>query len=175
MRSRTLIAVVLAALALAACGGSDDEDGGGEQPGGSAAKAAPDCVAMWNDRASADQRAKASLSHRGDAGEPVLVGRYAGEPFSASGDGFDAQGSTTSKEVAVANGDCVAVDLTSNDTETNWVMALAKGQDGSAAEWWFLPTDGDHPLADPPQPIDAQAQTIITGFGEEAKLVPKGP
>ena len=166
------IAATLAALVLASCGGDDGDDGGGEQTAGPTA-AAPDCVAQWNDRASADQRAKASLSHRGDAGEPVLVGRYTGEPFSATAEGFDAEASPTTADVAVAKGDCVAVDLTSNDTETNWVMVLAKRQDGAAAEWWFLPTAEDHPLADPPQPLEGRAETIITGFGEEAKLTPK--
>lgn len=166
------VAVALAGLVLASCGGDDDGDGGGEQTGGQAT-AAPDCVAQWNDRASADQRAKASLSHRGDAGEPVLVGRYSGEPFTATAEGFDAEGSSTTAEVAVAKGDCVAVDLTSNDTETNWVMVLAKRQNGAAAEWWFLPPDEKHPLTDPPQPLEGRAETIITGLGEEAKLAPK--
>ena len=174
MRTLPTIAALLAALALAACGGDDDDSGGGggDKPAKQAA-AGPDCVAMWNERASSDQRAKASLSHRGDAGEPVIVGRYSGEPFSGTGEGFDTEGSPTSADIAVAKGDCVAVDLTSNDTEVNWAMALAKTADGSGPDWYFVSTDAGHPLAKPPPPVDQPTDTIITGFGEDAKLTPK--
>jgi hypothetical protein len=175
MRPISILASALAAIALAACGGSDDEGGGGgggEKPA-QQAQAGPDCVAMWNDRASADQRAKASLSHRGDAGEPVIVGRYSGEQFTSTGDGFDEGGSTMSTEIAVSKGDCVAVDLTGNDTEVNWAMVLAKRADGSGSDWYFLSSEKAHPLADPPPAVDGRVDTIINGFGDEAKLTPK--
>ena len=163
------LVTVVATLALAGCGGSDDESTTTTAP--AQQSAGSDCVASWN-RAPADQRAKASLSHRGDAGEPVIVGRYSGEQFTAVGDGFDAEGSTTSTEIAVDKGDCVAVDLTSNDTEVNWVMASADPIDGSASAWYFLSTDAAHPLAKPPPPVTDRTDTTITGFGEQAKLTP---
>jgi hypothetical protein len=166
------LAIPVAALALAGCGGSDDE-GGGDTTAPVRQSAGSDCVTAWNERASADQRAKASLSHRGDAGEPVIVGRYSGEQFTAVGEGFDAQGSTTSSEIAVDKGDCVAMDLTGGDSEVNWVMALAGRLDGSGSDWYFLSTDAAHPLAVPPPLVNERTDTTITGLGEAAKLVPQ--
>ena len=166
-------ATALAALTLAACGGSDDGGGGDPSAPKQQASGTADCVSAWNDRASADQRAKASLSHRGDAGEPVIVGRYDGEPFSATGEGFDASGSPTTADIAVEKGDCVAVDLTSSDSEVNWAMALADKADGSGRDWYFVSADPSNPLAEAPPPVAERADTTITGFGEEAKLSPQ--
>jgi hypothetical protein len=133
-------------LALTACGDSDGDGGGDKKTTG--AKGASRCIELWN-QASPDLRAKASLSHRGDTGEAdVLIGLYKGKAFSATGESFDESGGTTSADVGVSPGDCVALDLTSNDTETNWVMVLAKSE-SAGRSWYFLDESGAHLLAKP--------------------------
>jgi hypothetical protein len=166
-RATGLATALLVLLALTGCGDSDGDGGGDEKT--AEAKGASRCIEVWN-QASLDLRAKASLSHRGDTGEAdVLIGPYKGKAFSATGESFDASGSTTSADVAVSPGDCVAVDLTSNDTETNWVMVLAKSE-SAGRSWYFLDESGAHPLAKPPQPLDKPARAELVGFGEEVKL-----
>lgn len=165
---------LLAALFAAGCGGDDDDDGGGgtqsqpqQQP---AAQGAAACLASWN-AANADQRIKASLTHRGDEPKDIYLGTYAGEPFTATGDYFDASGSTASEDISVARGDCVAVDRTSNEEETNWVMVAPKANGGGKA-WYFVDETGDSPLAKSPQPLDGEQVVRIMGIGEDAKLLP---
>lgn len=174
MRPLTLAVALALALATAVpgCGGSDD-DGSGS--GGERASGAERCVEEWNGRAPGDQRAKASLQHRGEGTEPdVVVGPFAGTDFTASGDTFDETGSPTSVEVSVRRGDCVAVDLTgAGDSETNWVMVLARPEGGAPA-WYFLDQTGDHPLAKVPQPLESPARVRITGIGREARLLTGG-
>lgn len=175
MKNTTILSVLAASLALIGCG-DDDSGSTGDKPqqaqqqqqaqgGGSA------CVDSWN-AATPDVRAQASLSHRGDEPKDVYVGTYSGEPFSATGEFYDASGSSTSAEVSVAPGDCVAVDRTgSNDADTNWVMVAPKAN-GGGKTWYFLDETGDSPLAKSPQPLDGEATVAIMGFGEEAKLKP---
>ena len=170
----TIAFTVAASLALFGCG-DDDSGATGDKPqqaqqqqaqgGGSA------CVDSWN-AATPDVRAQASLSHRGDEPKDVYIGTYSGEPFSATGDAFDACGSSSSADVSVAPGDCVAVDRTgSDDADTNWVMVAPKAN-GGGKSWYFLDETGDSPLAKSPQPLDGEATVAIMGFGEEAKLKP---
>jgi hypothetical protein len=156
---RLAIATALATvLTVGACGDSDD-DGDGD---------AGRCVELWND-ASPHVKERASLSHRGDTGEAdILVGPYMDTEFSATGESFDESGATITDDVAVSSGDCVAVDLTSNDTQTNWVMVLATSDAGR--DWYFLDETDDHPLAEPPQPLDQPARAELVGFGEEVEL-----
>jgi hypothetical protein len=169
-----LAGTLVATLALTACGDSDGDGGGGGKKSGAGGASA--CIERWNGETSPDLKAKASLSHRGDTGEAdVLVGRYTGKAFRATGDSFDASGGTTSTEVAVSPGDCAAVDLTSNDTQTNWVMVRARTEGGGKRGWYFLDETGEHPLAKPPPPLDQTAKTAITGLGEEAKLSTEAP
>jgi hypothetical protein len=179
MHPRTpLFASVLTvfALALGACGSDDDEnpsgtggasggDSGAQQAGNSGA-----CVDSWN-KASKDVRAQASLSHRGD-GADVQIGTYTGKAFSSTGEAYDSSGSSTSADVSVAPGDCVAVDLTGGEKETNWVMVSVKGGAGTPAGWYFLDETGSHPLAKVPQPLGEPVKATIAGFGVEAKLTP---
>jgi hypothetical protein len=167
-RTSGIATALLMMLALAACGDSDGDGGGDEKT--AEAKGASRCIELWN-QASPDLRAKASLSHRGDTGEAdILIGPYKGKAFSATGESFDESGGTTSADVAVGPGDCVAVDLTSKDTETNWVMVLTKSEGGAGRSWIFLDESGEHPLAKPPQPLDKPARAELVGFGEEVKL-----
>jgi hypothetical protein len=170
-RSTLLAAGLAAAAALSACGGdSGNDDTGKRAQGGSASAAAPGCIDKWNAAPSKDVKARASLSHRGD-GADVKLGAYTGAPFTATGESFDASGSTSSADISVTKGDCVAVDLTSNDTETNWVMVLPKTA-GGGRDWYFLDATGDHPLAKPPQKLDGEQTAAIKGFGDEARLEP---
>jgi major membrane immunogen (membrane-anchored lipoprotein) len=167
-RASGIAIALLVLLALTACGDSDGDGGGDEKTTG--AKGASRCIELWN-QASPDLRAKASLSHRGDTGEAdVLIGLYKGKAFSATGESFDESGGTASADVAVSPGDCVALDLTSNDTETNWVMVLAMSGGGAGSRWYFLDESGAHPLAKPPQPLDKPARAELVGFGEQVKL-----
>ena len=162
------LAALGAAAVLAACGSSDDEkkdDAAAPSGGGSGA-----CVDSWN-KASRDVRAQASLSHRGD-GPDVQVGTYTGKGFKETGEAYDASGSSTSADVAVAPGDCVAVDLTGGDKETNWVMVSVKGGAGTPPGWYFLDETGSHPLAKIPQPVGEPVKATIVGFGVDAKLQP---
>jgi hypothetical protein len=171
----TLLIPLIASAALVGCGGDDDSKSDtntktAQQPaqsgGGSSA-----CVDSWN-AASKDVRAQASLSHRGDTPKDVYVGTYKGAEFHDTGEAYDASGSTTSAEISVAAGDCVAVDRTgSNDADTNWVMVAPRAS-GGGKSWYFLDETGDSPLAKSPQPLEGQATVAIQGFGEEAKLVP---
>lgn len=170
------VAASLAALALIAGCGSDDDNGnadgtgaasGGETTEQQAAGGSGPCIDSWN-KASKDVRAQASLSHRGE-GADVQVGTYTGKPFDATGESYDASGSSTSADVAVAPGDCVAVDLTSGEKETNWVMAEVKGD---ASGWYFLDETGSHPLAKVPQPLADPVKATIAGFGVDARLTP---
>lgn len=168
------IVILVAVGALAGCGGSDsdNDDGGGtsDKPAQQASGASA-CIGSWN-AASKDVRAQASLSHRGDEPKDVYVGTYKGAAFTETGEAYDASGSTTSAEVSVGPGDCVAVDRTgSGDAETNWVMVAPKKTGGGKA-WYFLDEAGSHPLAKSPQPLDGEAKATIAGFGVEAKLTP---
>lgn len=165
-------AVLFAVVALAGCGGDDSGSSSDDKDPKQAAKGGGSCVESWNG-ASPDVRAQASASHRGD-GPDVVIGTYTGQGFKATGEFYDASGSSTSDEVAVAPGDCVAADLTgSNESETNWVMVAPKASGGGKA-WYFLDETGDHPLAKPPQPLDGQQKAMLIGFGEEPKLQPSG-
>lgn len=167
----SLPASALAALALLTACGSDDSDGGGSTADGAQAGGSGACVDSWN-RASRDVRAQASLSHRGE-GPDVQVGTYTGRAFKATGEAYDASGSSTSAEVSVAPGDCVAVDLTgSGESETNWVMVSVKGGAGTPPGWYFLDETGSHPLAKAPQPVREPVKAAIAGFGVDAKLQP---
>jgi hypothetical protein len=164
-RSLFLVAALFGAGLIAGCG-DDGDDKTASAPTSTAKKAPPvattDCFAAWNERASKDVKARASLSHRGDGEPDVHVGAYAGEPFTAEGETFDASGSTDSADVSVAAGDCVAVDLTgSDDAETNWVMVL------NGKQWYFLDETGSHPLAKAPQKLDGEQVVAIKGFGED--------
>ena len=165
---------LLSALLLSACGGDDDSGSGGDkppQPQEQPAQGASACLDSWN-AATPDVRAQASLSHRGDEPKDVYVGTYSGEAFSATGDFYDASGSTDSTDISVAPGDCVAVDRTgSNEEETNWVMVAPKA-DGGGKSWYFVDESGDSPLAKSPQPLEGEQVVGIVGFGEEAKLQP---
>ena len=169
MRTRTTWVAALAALTLSACGGSDDAGDGGDD--GQQAVGSGRCVDAWNG-ASDDVRAQASLSHRGE-GADVQVGTYSGKAFTSSGESYDASGSSADADVAVAPGDCVAVDRTgSGESETNWVMVEVKGGAGTPPGWYFLDETGSHPLAKAPQPIGEPVRAQIAGFGADAKLVP---
>jgi hypothetical protein len=173
LRTSGLAATCVAILALTACGDSDDDEGGG---GKAEAKGAARCIELWNGKASPDLKTKASLSHRGDTGEAdVLIGPYTGKRFSATGGTFDESGGTTSDDVAVSPGDCVAVDLTGNDTETNWVMVFARTDTGAGPSWYFLDETASHPLAKPPQPLDKPARAALIGLGAEVKLSTETP
>ena len=170
----SLLATSLAAvLFLSACGGSDD-DGGGKVKGGGDEKGAPakaDCIDSFN-KASRDIRAQASLSHRGE-GADITLGPYTGQPFEAKGEYYaEAGGSLSTADVSVAPGDCVAVDLTGGEEETNWVAVSVKGGAGSPAGWYFLDELGKHPLTKIPQPVGEPVKARIVGFGVEAKLEP---
>ena len=171
---KNVIPIALAAaLLLSGCGGDDDE-GGSEQPPQAQqqqpAQGTSVCLESWN-AANPDQRIKASLTHRGDEPKDIYLGTYAGEPFTATGDYFDASGSTASEDISVARGDCVAVDRTSNEEETNWVMVAPKANGGGKA-WYFVDETGDSPLAKSPQPLDDEQTVRIMGIGEDAKLLP---
>ena len=167
---------LLSALLLSACG--DDDSGsspssgpGADKPQQQAAQGATACLESWN-AATPDVRAQASLSHRGDEPKDVYLGTYSGEPFSATGDFYDASGSTDSADISVAPGDCVAVDRTgSNDEETNWVMVAPKAN-GGGRSWYFVDEAGDSPLAKSPQPLEGEQVVRIMGLGEDAKLQP---
>lgn len=176
VRKSGLAMSLAALLALPACG---DSNGDGDKAADGArpeATGASRCIDFWNGQASPDLRARASLSHRGDTGEAdVLVGTYTGEAFSATGESFDEAGGTTSADVSVSRGDCVALDLTANESETNWVMVLAKSGSDAGRSWYFLDETADHPLAKPPQPLARPAHAGLVGFGEEAKLSIDGP
>ena len=168
----SLLATSLAAVALlSACGGSDDGDANGNgdaNGGGGAAKV--DCIDSFN-KASRDIRAQASLSHRGE-GADIQVGTYTGAPFKETGEFYDSSGSSSTAEVSVMRGDCVAVDLTGGDSETNWVAVSVKGGGGTQPGWYFLDETGKHPLAKVPQPVGEPVRARIVGFGVEAKLQP---
>ncbi len=166
-----LIASALSALALlGACGSDDNENpaGTGGEPTEQASGGSGKCVDSWN-KASKDVRAQASLSHRGD-GADVQVGTYTGTRFDVTGDSYDSSGSPTTVNVVVAPGDCVAVDLTGGEKETNWVMVEAKAD---TPGWHFIPEDGSHELAKVPQPIGEPVKATIAGFGVDAKLTPE--
>jgi hypothetical protein len=169
----SLAIAFVASAALAGCGGDDDSNtdtangGQGAQKGGGASA----CIDSFN-AASKDVRAQASLSHRGDEPKDVYVGTYKGAKFTDTGSAYDASGSTTSTDITVAPGDCVAVDRTgTNDADTNWVMVAPKAN-GAGKAWYFLDETGDSPLAKSPQPLDGQTTVAIMGFGEEAQLKP---
>jgi len=171
--NNSLAIAFVASAALAGCGGDDDSNtntssGGQPAQNGGGASA---CIDSWN-AASKDVRAQASLSHRGDEAKDVYLGTYKGAKFTDTGKAYDASGSTTSAEISVAPGDCVAVDRTgSNDADTNWVMVAPKAN-GGGKSWYFLDETGDSPLAKSPQPLEGQTTVAIRGFGEEAKLEP---
>jgi hypothetical protein len=172
-RKGMLSTALLALSALAGCGGSDSQSSGDKtsETRQQASSGSASCVESWN-AASKDVRAQGSLSHRGDDGVPdVLVGTYKGAAFKETGNYYDTSGSPTTADVSVAPGDCAAVDLTSSDTETNWVMVAPKASGGGKA-WYFLDATGTHPLAKPPQPLDGQKAVNIKGFGVDAKLTP---
>jgi major membrane immunogen (membrane-anchored lipoprotein) len=176
VRKSGLATALAGLLALSACGDSNDDGDGAADSGRPEATGAGRCIELWNGEASPDLRAKASLSHRGDTGEAdILVGTYTGEEFSATGQSFDEAGGTTSADVSVSRGDCVALDLTADDSETNWVMVLAKSGSEAGRSWYFLDETANHPLAKPPQPLDRPARAGLVGFGEEAKLSTDGP
>jgi hypothetical protein len=170
----SLLASALTAVALLGGCGSDYSDGETEGGGGAEAEGAGGsgrCVDSWNG-ASRDVRAQASLTHRGE-GADVQVGTYTGRAFTATGETYDASGSSTSAEVAVAPGACVAVDLTgSGERETNWVMVHVRGATGTQPGWYFLDESGRHPLAKTPQPLGETVRAAIVGFGSEARLEP---
>lgn len=169
MRNTTLLALV-AVVFLYGCGGDDDSKSTDKpQQTGQASRSG--CLDSWN-AASKDVRAQASLSHRGDEPKDVYLGTYNGAKFTATGESYDASGSSTSADVSISPGDCVAVDRTgSNDAETNWVMVASKAG-GGGKSWYFLDETDDHPLAKSPQPLEGEAKVTIAGFGEEAKLAP---
>ena len=174
MAPKGTIGALLVAAALAGCGGSDpdNDDGGGtsDKPM-QQASGAEACIGSWN-AASKDVRAQASLTHRGDEPKDVYVGTSKGAAFTETGAAYDASGSTTSAEISVGPGDCVAVDRTgSADADTNWVMVAPK-KTGGGKSWYFLEATGGHPLAESPQPLDAEAKANIAGFGVDAKLTP---
>lgn len=175
VRKSRLATALAALLALSACGDSNGDGDGAADRARPEAAGASRCIELWNGQASPDLRAKASLSHRGDTGEAdVLVGTYTGEDFSATGESFDEAGGTTSADVSVSRGDCVALDLTANDSVTNWVMVLAKSGSDAGPSWYFLDETANHPLAKPPQPLARPARAGLVGFGEEAKLSTQG-
>jgi hypothetical protein len=174
----TFAVALVAAATLGGCGDEDSESNSdtntttgqqAAQGGGGGGSSA--CVDSWN-AASKDVRAQASLSHRGDTPKDVYLGTYKGAKFTATGEFYDAAGSSTSAALAVAPGDCVAVDRTgSNDAETNWVMVAPKSN-GGGKSWYFLDETGDHPLAKSPQPLSGESKVTIAGLGDEAKLSP---
>ena len=166
------LASALTAMALlGACGSDENESGDNTNAGGDTSTQAGTgsgaCIDAFN-KASKDVRAQASLSHRGE-GADIQVGTYSGKPFTATGETYDASGSSTSADVKVATGDCVAVDLTSGEKETNWVVVEVKG---ASPGWYFLDETGSHPLAKVPQPISEPVKATIAGFGVDAKLTP---
>lgn len=168
LTTRVRIGMLAALIAVAGCGSGDDDDGGGK---GKSAKGAGACVERWNNEATKDVKAQASLSHRGDTGvADIRVGTYTGKAFSSTGSYYDDTGSSSSAEVSVTPGDCVALDLTSNDSETNWVMVLSKAEGEARPAWYFLDATGTHPLAKPPQKLGEQQTVGIVGLGMEAKL-----
>jgi len=176
VKNTTTAFLVGASLALFGCGDDDsnsnsDSGNTGEKPQQQQAQGGAACLDSWN-AATPDVRAQASLSHRGDEPKDVYLGTYSGEPFTATGEAYDASGSSTSADVSVAPGDCVAVDRTgSNDADTNWVMVAPKANGGGKA-WYFVDETGESPLAKSPQPLEGEATVAITGFGEEAKFSP---
>jgi hypothetical protein len=167
----TTFIVLAVTAALVGCGGDDDSDSNTGNQQQQSAQGGSACLDSWN-AASKDVRAQASLSHRGDEPKDVYLGTYAGEPFTATAEAYDASGSSTSADISVAKGDCVAVDRTgSGDAETNWVMVAPKAN-GGGKSWYFLDETGDSPLAKSPQPLDGETTVAIAGFGEEAQLSP---
>jgi hypothetical protein len=171
MRSlASLIAAVLATLALAACGGDDDSGGdepatttGAEKPAQQQQQPAAGgdgtaCFESWNAKASPDVK---GYTIAGVSEQDSIAGTYKGKEF---------EGSTEGDTVTVKPGDCVVAQVTT--TETEYVFVESAPTAGGPKAWHNLEDEGS-PLAEPTEAqLDGVAKARLKGYGPEGNFEP---
>lgn len=164
MTTVLLVALSGAVAVAAGCGGGDDS-GEDAEPTATTAESATTtdagCVDSWNTELDESLKGLVNLSNDPDA--DVVVGTYAGEPFSA--EVFDATTEGTGDEVEVQPGDCVVSQFSKEFDMPLFVFV--RGSTGGDAEWHRLSETGKHPLADQADPLlDGAVQASVVEGGD---------
>lgn len=163
-RAVTIVAVLLATVALAGCGSDDDESTDSDPT----AASGETCVESFNADAPDNFPLIMRLSHAD--GATILTGTFSGDEFTA--EAFDGTTDGTGVDATVAPGSCVVIE----PNETFGVLyVFAVGADGS---WHrFLESNPEVPLTKDPTALleDIVEVTLEEGqTSDTPDLVPTG-